>query len=119
VRTITKLAGIAVAAGIVLGGSVTAAVAMTASPAAAPPPGTTLNTTYACVDGPAFEYYEFNTPLPHACHYSGQSRVALPTITLAEGATFPIEVGPDVATCTVEEIGSALGISCTTPAPPS
>ena len=125
-RKVTLITAGAVIAAAAVGLGSGAALAQSGGAAAragSPVPGNTVSTTYACVDGPAFEYYQFNTPLPHTCRYPGQSRVALPTITLAQGADFPIEIATsattdEFVTCTVQQVAlpgqaNQLGLACT------
>lgn len=123
----TRLALGAAGAAAVLTAGIICAAAATAAPARphAPLPGNTQNITYACTGaGGTFDYYEYRSPLPHPCRYSGETREALPTLTLAQGESFPVEIATSATTSTwevcqvqpVEQPGTAsnqLGLSCT------
>jgi hypothetical protein len=90
----------------------------TAAPAVVTP-GNTVSTVYGCQNASgAFDYWEFRTPIPHKCYFSGETLVALPGIVLGEGSTFPLDVTlpgsstADHETCTVAQLTSGLGLSC-------
>src|SRR5580692_894610 len=97
-------AAVAAAALAVMGGG--AAYAATTQSA----PGTATTTVYCCQGASgSFDYYEFRTPVPHKCFYSGETLQALPAVQLAQGATFPIAVtiaGSETVTgeCVVETL---------------
>ena len=111
-----KLAALALA---VLGGlGITGYASYSAGPADAAPslvaPGTVLGITYACVDqsGTQVDYYESRSPLPHPCYYSGEYGEQLPTIVLAEGASFPASIGGVAMSCSVAADGGGLELVC-------
>jgi len=94
-------------------------------------PGNADTTVYACQGASgSFDYYEFRTPIPHKCFYSGETLQVLPAVELAQGASFPIAVtitGGQTVTgqCVVEPLAdqggktNSLGLSCTAAPLPS
>ena len=91
-----------------------------AAPAQVPAPGHVATTVYGCVNQEAgtFDYFEFNTPLPHKCWFAGETLVPVPAIVLGAGSSFPlaITVTDSAGKATVNKlactVGTDLAVTC-------
>jgi hypothetical protein len=113
-----RLACATVAAGVAVGLAVALqpAAARAAAAQSYTGPGSVESETYGCVsESGAFDYYEFRTPIPHGCYYSGEHQEELPTLVLAVGQTFSLDFNGTTLTCTVvaaTAAGQSPSISC-------